>query len=303
MLINSLSHRDIKRVFAIAFAAGLLAGSSFCVNPAHAQDQPSLTDDLARQLNVKLTSADRKGVLVVDLTNPAGERQAFGQWLADRISLSLARQSSDVEVIDRTGLYATLRDQLPPGGKVDIKIANTLGNSTGANTIVIGSYGMIDNDVGITLVAYRVSEGVSPAMPNHMIAMINGKIPLTNEVHDHMVDPPESLRPKDGIYIPGVGGISMPTCIKCAPPSMHTPDVDVPGLVRDKRGGGDVAIKFVLTAQGRVTYAAISNPIGYGVDEQFLKAATDWEFTPATDPNNNSVPVHMFMIIHFGLRF
>ena len=83
---------------------------------------------------------------------------------------------------------------------------------------------------------------------------------------------------------------------------MHVPDVDVPGLVRDKRGGGDVVLSFVLTAEGSVSNLTVSKPVGYGVDEQYLKAAADWQFTPATDPNDKPVPVHMLFNVHFNLQ-
>jgi len=289
----------IRNTRVLAAAVALLLGFLVSASQALSQDQIYETDDLARQLTAKLSSADKKGVLVVDLANPAGQRHDFGKWLSDRLYLSLAKESPPIELIDRTQLYAALKDQIPSDQRIDTKTANTLGNSTGANTVVLGSYGIVDNDLGITLVAYRVSEGGPPTPPNYMIGMINGKIPLTKEVRDHLIDPLDSLRPKDGIYLAGVGGISMPACINCPAPSMHVPDVDVPGLVRDKRGGGDVGLNFVITAEGRVTDLTISNHVGYGVDEQYLKAATDWQFTPATDPNGRPVPVHMHFNVHF----
>jgi len=293
--ISRITNTSISTVLVTLLSIGFLGA-----RPVRGQDKPYETDELARRLASRLSASDKKGVLVIDLANPAGQQQVFGEWLANRISLSLSKGVQTVEVIDRNDLYATLKGQLPPEERVDVKTANTLGYSTGANTIVLGSYGLIDADLGVTLVAYRVSEGGPPMPPNYMIAMINGKIPITSEVRNHLIDPPDSLRPKDGIYSPGVGGISMPTCIRCTPPSAHVPEVDVPGLVRDKRGGGDVVLHFVLTAEGRVTDATIAKPVGYGLDEQYLKAAADWEFTPAVDPNNKPVPVHMSFDVRFN---
>jgi len=301
MVINCLSRLTRISPLYICVAA-LLFGCVLGASRGSAQDKGYETDYLARQLVGKMSSSDKKGVLVIDLADPSGQRQGFGQWLTDRISLSLAKQGPALEMVDRTQLYATLRDQLSPTDKLDVKVANRLGDSTGANTIVLGSYGMIGDDLGVTLAAYRVSEGGPPPPPNYMIAMIYGMIPLTREVRDHLSEPLDSLRPKDGIYWPGVGGISMPTCIKCPAPSMHVPDVDVPGLVRDKRGGGDVVLSFVLTAEGSVSNLTVSKPVGYGVDEQYLKAAADWQFTPATDPNDKPVPVHMLFNVHFNLQ-
>lgn len=41
-------------------------------------------------------------------------------------------------------------------------------------------------------------------------------------------------------------------------------------------------------------------PVGYGFDEQCVKAAADWEFKPAVDVDNRPVPVKYDY--HIGIR-
>jgi TonB family protein len=291
-----------KRTTLILLATGLIVGSFFGVNLLPAQVKPTEIDDLARQLTGKLSVADKKGVLVIDLETPDHQWLSFGEWLADQLSASLANQGQPVEVIDRKQLYAALKDQLSPGDEFQLTNANTLGKQTGANTIIIGSYGPVDEDLGVTLSAYRVSESTAVPSTNYMIGVVNGKILLTPQIRSHLNVSLDSLRPKDGIYRAGMGGVTIPACVRCPFPSMHVPDVDVPGLVRDKRNGGEVVLQLVVTADGSVTQVDIPHPLGYGVDEQYKKAASGWEFTPAVDANNKPVPVHVSMSVRFNFK-
>ena len=292
-----------KRAIFVLLTAVLIVSGSFGAIPLSAQLKSTDIEDLAHQLAGKLSVADKRGVLVIDLETPDHRSLPFGQWLADQLSSSLANQGQPVEVVDRRGLYVALKEQLPPGQEVDLKNANTLGKQTGANTIIMGSYGAVDQDLGVTLAAYRVSESNAVPLPANWIGVVNGKISLTPEIRTHLNMSLDSLRPKDGIYNPGMGGVTFPICVKCPYPSMYPPDVDVPGLVRDKQNVGDIVLQFVVNAKGSVTQVAVPHPFGYGVDERCAKAALDWEFTPAVDANDEPVPVLMFMRVHFNFKF
>lgn len=270
-----------------------LLGSSLC----HAQRKVGECDDLAHQLLSKLTETDSKGIVVMDLQGPDGQWQAFGSWLADQASVSLAKQAKLVEVIERDRIRPALQVRgFSLTDQFDAKTAVALGRELGAQTVIIGSYGAIGTDLGVTLYAIRVSGNESDFL------VVNGRIPLTQEVGAHLGVPVDSLRPKDGILRAGFGGITKPTCIKCPFPSMRVPDVDLRGLLRDKPHGGDVVLEFVVTPEGHATGVTVAKPIGYGIDEQYVKAAETFEFKPAVDPDNHPVAVHTSMSIHMGLK-
>src|SRR5262245_10363773 len=116
-----------------------------------------------------------------------------------------------LEVIDRARLKAALEDHhWSPKDAFDLKTAVMLGKSVGAEIVVTGSFGAFENEIGVTLTAFGVS--------GERIDGSNGKIPLTEEMEKHLNAPLQALRPRDGIFRAGKGGIGYPACIHCPAP-------------------------------------------------------------------------------------
>jgi hypothetical protein len=255
------------------------------------------TEELARQLGGKLSEAENRTVLVMDLRTPEGQWLPFGAWLADQFSASLGKLGLQIEVIDRVKLTAALSAQhLSATDEFEFGTAINLGKSVGAHAVVFGSYGAAEHGIGVTLVAFRVPEAGNTESKPTMLAASRGKIDLTQDLAAHLDVPLDSLRPGDGVAQAGLGGVTIPTCIKCIPPPrMSVPDIDLIGFLRDKRGVATLQLRFIVTAAGRTTAITVSQPLGYGFDEQYLKAAKDFEFTPAVDADNKPVPVHTFL--------
>ena len=261
------------------------------------------TETVVRQLAEKLTEADKKGVVVMDLAPTFGPYDSFGAWLSDQLSFSLAHDGSAVEVIDRLRLGEALKLQnVSPSGQSDVKNAVALGKSIGATTVVVGSYGAAENGIGVSLVAFRVAEYGKPQATDFMIGMVFGKIPLTKEMGVRLGVPLDSLRPKDGVYRSGYGGVGIPTCVKCPIPGMKVPDVDLQGMLRAHPLGGTVWLRFVVTPEGHTQSIAVIQPVGYGFDEQYVKAAKDWELKPAVDADNKPVPVLYDFQLSFNFK-
>ena len=132
---------------------------------------------------------------------------------------SLASQKQAVELVDRARLEPALQSQhLSPRDEWDVKSAVALAKSIGANTVVVSSYGYAENGIGVTLAAFRVSEFGAGPQAKFVVAMIFSKIPLSQELSTHLGVSLESLKPKDGVYRSGHGGVSIPACIKCPMP-------------------------------------------------------------------------------------
>jgi TonB family protein len=276
--------------------------SAFGAGPSSPQSKTNETDDLARQLMEKFTDADRKGIVVMDLEPAVGESGSFGPWLADQLSASLAAQSKTAEVVERSRLGAALEAQhLSLRSQSDVMNAVAVGKSIGATTVAVGSYGAAENGFGVTLAAFRVSEYGIAQSTKFMIGMVFGKILLTQEVSTHLNAPLDSLRPKDGVYRSGYGGVSIPSCIKCPISSMHVPDVDIQGMLRAHPNGATVSLQFVVTAEGHTRNITVVQPVGYGFDEQYVKMIESWEFKPAVDADNRPVPVNY--PFHFDFKF
>jgi len=249
-------------------------------------------EDIAHQLADKLDDPDKKAVLVLDMSTPEYPWLPFGASLADQVSAALAKTSHDLQVVDRVQLKAALDAQhFSPKDEFQFKNAIALGKSLGASTLVLGSFGAAENGIGVTVVGYRLAEFDVPRSNRFMVGMVFGRIDLTPEIASQLDVPLDSLRPRDGIARAGVGGVSIPSCVKCTPPSMHVPDIDLQGFLRDKGGAGTIVMQLIITAEGHVAQVTVAQSIGYGIDEQYAKAAKDFEFKPAVDADNKPVSV------------
>ena len=249
------------------------------------------TDALAKQLLDKFDDGDQGGVLVMDSVPSFGEPNAFGSWFSDQLALSLVSQGQNLTLTDRshieTGLellHATPNDQAT-------KNTVALARSLGANTIVVSTYGFAENGIGVTLTAFRISEFEARPPTRFVIGMVFGKMPLTRELSARLGVPLDTLKPTDGVYKSGSGGVSVPVCIKFKAPEPHVPDIDLMGLLRAHPRGAAISMQFIVMPDGHVRNVTIITPIGFGFDEQLTKTAADWEFTPAIGPDGKIVPV------------
>lgn len=261
------------------------------------------TDAIAKELLDKFDEGDKKGVLVMDSQPSFGDASSFGPWLADRLAASLAGQGQNLTLTDRLRIGTGLESlHLAPKDDWAIKNAVALGKSLGASTIVLSSYGFAENGMGVTLAAFRVSEYGKPQATDFTIGMVFGKIPLSKELTTRLGVPLDSLRPKDGIYRSGYGGVSVPSCVKCSVPGMKVPDIDLQGMLRDHPQGATVSLQFVVTPEGHTQDIKVVQPVGYGFDEQYVKAAQGWELKPAVDADGKTVPVLYDFTLSFKFK-
>jgi hypothetical protein len=265
---------------------------------ASAQDESNPTDVVSLKLIDALSDSDKRGVvrsvLVMDLTTAEGQWLGFGSWLADQMSSSLGRQGvSTVSVIDRSRLVAAAsRLNLSPANELNLRSAIALGKELGANIVITGSYGAVNDDMGVTLSAFPVSEGGKKPIT------VVGKVPLTDVVLAHLNVTFGSLRPRGGIYVAGAGGVTGPYFLKCPPPSMRPPEVDISGFRRDKPHGDDLILRLIVTADGHAVQTSVVRGVGYGIDAQYVRALENWEFNPSFDFQNKPVSVLLHLGIH-----
>lgn len=279
----------------------LVPFSAYGANTRPPQEKTRETDAVARQLLEKFAEADKGSIIVMDFQPAFGESSSFGPWLAEQLSSSLASQGQTVEVVERSKLKTALELQhLSLKDEWDVKGAVALAKSIGASTVVVGSYGAAENGIGVTLAAYRVSEYVIAQSTKLPICMVFGKIQLTQEMSEHFSLKLDSLRPKDGVYQSGLGGVSVPSCIRCPVPSMHVPDIDIQGMLRAHPQGAAVWLNFVVTDDGHTRNITVPQPVGFGFDEQYVKAAQDWQFKPAVNADNQPVPVNYVFRLSFN---
>ena len=299
--LPSMNLRIIRHL--ILFFIALTAVSVHGASASSPQSNSHEMDDLGHRIIEKFTEADQKGIVIMDLQPAFGDAGSFGSWLADEVSDSLARQGQTVKVVDRGRLVAALdSEHLGPSDEWQVPKAVQLGRAVGAATVIVGSYGAVEKGIGVSLAAFRVSEYGMPPTAKFTICDVFGRIGLTREIIAHLSTPLDSLRPRDGVYRSGYGGVSVPTCLKCPVPSMQVPDIDLQGILRAHPQGGAVWLRLVVTADGHTRNINVAQPIGYGLDEQYVKAAADWEFKPAIDPDGKPVPATYLYHISFNFN-
>jgi len=262
------------------------------------------TDALARQLANKLSDTDKRGVLVLDLYTPESKWLPFGAWIADELSFSLANLGQGIQTIDRANLNAALGTRhLVPQDEFDPKNAIALSRATGAKTVIVGSYAAAENGIGVTLVAFRVPADGTVESNSRMLGTVRGKINLTQDVTEHLKTPLDSLSPRDGVALAGLGGTTVPECITCTPPSlMSGRDVDLVRFLREKQGAGTLQLNFIVTAEGSTTNITVSNPIGYGIDDLYVRAARNFKFKPAVDADNKPIAVRTHLLFEINTK-
>jgi TonB family protein len=81
---------------------------------------------------------------------------------------------------------------------------------------------------------------------------------------DKSADPPPDLT-------------NYPACIYCPRP-------DYPVEAKKKKIQGDVWLEALVTTEGIATDIGITKTLGYGLDEEAVRAVKEWKFRPALDP-------------------
>jgi TonB family protein len=259
---------------------------------ADAQSHGSGIDVLARSLGVELNRSGIKRVVVFDFRPAEGKWLAFGSWLADQFSATLAQDGQGIEVVDRMRLAAAMegrqlsfRDNL--GAVTESQIAVSLG----ADTIVSGSFGAFGNQVGVTLVASRVSD-IKLGGLSKLSCVVNGKVPLDKQVSEHLEVPLNSLQPSDGINRAGTAGLTIPQCESC-------PDPHFSPIALFKQPRGTIVVSFVVSPEGRPTEIKVVQSVSDQLDADFIKAVLDYRFAPARDPDGDPVSARM----HYSFGF
>ncbi len=239
-------------------------------------------EKLAKALAAQLQIAHVKKVAVFDLATVDGKQIPFGSWLADRLSDALAKSSAPIAVVDRGRLSLLPNgDSMEREGKSQLR--SDTSKSVGADAFVDGSFGGFADGIGITLDAQHVGgEPIRIGQRQPLAAL--GKIRLDDDVKSHLGVPIESIRPADGVYKPGAGGVGVPECVRCP-----QPDFSGPGVQRNTNGL--IAMSVVISTDGRAVQLDVTKKVGKGFDEQAAKVVRTWQFKPALDADGNAVVV------------
>lgn len=93
----------------------------------------------------------------------------------------------------------------------------------------------------------------------------------------------------------GENGYSRPDCVYCPQPQYSDAGFKL-------KIQGPVVLDIIVGADGRATSVHVDKGLGYGLDEEAVKAVHDiWRFNPAIGPNGQPAVVRMLIEIDFHL--
>jgi protein TonB len=93
----------------------------------------------------------------------------------------------------------------------------------------------------------------------------------------------------------GIGGIGFPNCVACRDPSYSHQG-------RSAKISGSVVLHLIITAEGRAANIQVQRSLGYGLDENAVKAVRNWRFKPAVGPEGKPVPVWTDIEVNFQIK-
>jgi TonB family protein len=233
--------------------------------------------ELAQQLAASLNKCGVKRVVIVDFEDPIKRVDSFGAWLADQPAAAPGNPWAPIEVVDRKQIAAKW-EQLRIAEPYTIEPDRREHMAKGFDaTLIQGSYSPVENGIGLQL--------------SYLIV----KLAMTDEMKAHLTKPLESLGPGDGIFMPGVGGISTPRCEYCPNPSFGTGELN-------GQSAGTSQLMVVVDANGRASDITVKNGATPGLDQDAINAVKHWKFKPATDVDGKPVATRTAVEIVFRVK-
>lgn len=263
--------------FAIALSAILILALPAAHTASFAQTDRTVVKvqsfaALAQQLAANLNKCGVKRIVIVDFEDPIKRVDEFGVWLADQLAAVPGNPWTPIEVVDRKQIAAKW-EQLRIAEPYTIEPDRVLHLAKAFDaTLIAGSYSPAENGIGLQLSA------AASVMPNGLIV----KLAMTDEMKAHLTKPLESVGPGDGIFMPGVGGISIPSCEYCPNPTFGTGELN-------GQSAGTVQLMIVVDANGRASDITVKKEFSRELDQDAVNAVKHWKFKPATDVDGKPV--------------
>jgi len=251
-------------------------------------------DELAAQAVMKLPKKSVR-VLVIDFASINGIRTPLDAWLGDQFALALARQSPQVEIFDRSKISPEVRTMLwadPTFGATPWRdTAKEFCKATSGAIVVVGTYGPAEKGLGLST-QFECTKKAHEGGPGALSPRV--KLPLTSVVSSRLGVSLDVLRPAEGVYVGGQGGLTFPRCLRCPPPQFTKE-----AIAREE--GGIVYLTIVITPEGEPSQIKVIRGIASDLDEAAVEAVRGWTFIPSVDIDNRPVPVREPVEVSFRL--
>jgi TonB family protein len=177
-----------------------------------------------------------------------------------------------------------------PQGPVDFFFASwkKRGSPKGSRGDLIGYFVFLDGKFRWDSTIYAINI-LSPPSP--------AKI-ATQDTPSSQTTADPSPRPgdgnSDGVFYPGVGNVTFPSCEYCPSPGYSEE-------ARAKHVEGTVTLRIIIQPNGSATNIQIVKSLRADLDQSAVEAVSRWRFKPALGPKGNPVPVIVPVEVAFRL--
>lgn len=258
--------------------------------PLTNQASPYQIAALAERLAIRLLAANKKKPFVFALTLPGDIPSPLGEWLADKISESLAQTHPELEVVSRElAKSAPATRELFHDRNEEIQWNEKRAISLGARVLVHGNFAAVPKGIGITLLANDRAAGGD----SQFEAL--AEVPLTAEMQAR-AGPALPERPSfEGSYRASTAGIGSAICELCPAPEYTY-------VAQAKKLSGVVVLQVWVSSGGAAENTKIVRAPNSALANAATRAVRNWHFKPANNASGESVPVVVDVAVSFRLH-
>jgi TonB family protein len=239
-------------------------------------------DHLADQLGKGMAKEKLRSVTIADFSATDGKPSDLGWYLANRLSDSWLRHGQEFRVLDR----AELRDAKVTADDLrSVEILQRLGNVWGVDSVVTGAVDALPDHYVVTAALRRVADGA--------VIVTASQTAPRSRILDLLS--PQGLMGGATAFPSGINGVGVPICLKCPIPQYSD-------KARKARLESTVVLSIVVSTEGRTARIAIVKDPGFGLTDQAIEAASEWEFKPAMNKEGKPVPTKVPIEMTFRMR-
>ena len=232
-------------------------------------------DTLVSPLAERISQSGNHRVVVMPLADASDNVHALGAHLSRQVSERLNKLFPEIEIIDPETLHVPAQsDSNAEVSDSDIENLKKLAWSAGAEICILGDFAPFKGEMGISLHAWKSDRS--------LLADSYGSIPLTPQMLDLSPKSLTYVPPVDGIFVAGVGGVSLPKPLN---PSI----ANSTGENGDLHGAGLVSMNLVVGANGAVQQVEILESSSASLSSRVVKIFRSLRYVPAKTPDGTAV--------------
>jgi TonB family protein len=278
-----------RTMFAIGSFLLVFATCSAAQAPA---EKSAAVDTLVKKVAGPISKSKMKSIVVVGFSGPGKTVTDLGTILRDEVSDALARQLSDVKVIDRAAIDAMLKqNRVSEGMLYNASMGDWIATHVHADGYVTAHFEVPESGPSpVTIEIFKCGAESCSRMG----------VPIVTEM---TLNAKEFLASGQGFtqtinsaaFEPDQNGVTHPRCISCANPS-YTDEA------RKLKINGKLLMVVTVEADGSTNDIFIEQPLGHGLDGAAIDGVLKWKFEPAVDANGHAVATHVQLEVSFSLK-